>query len=73
MVALNLQLCLIVRCRYCGTEIHYSLPLEASHTLKCACGTELAIDNETLDRVEALAARFRASVRGAYERETPPT
>ena len=60
------ELCLVVHCRDCDKKTHHSLPVDPGHTLRCACGSKLAVDPETLDRVEALEARFRASLRGDF-------
>ena len=67
MRAANLELALTVECAYCGERMQYCLPLPRGHGLNCrGCSRELRIDSDTLDRVDALDARFRAILRPSY-------
>ncbi len=68
MGAARVELSLNVECSCCGKQTQVSLPVQYCGALRCACGSELAVDTETLDRVQALAARFRANLRGGYAR-----
>ncbi len=63
MEVLDVQLCVVVQCRSCGRRLGHELPLVPGGELRCECGRSVYVDTETLNRVEALQARYLSRVR----------
>jgi hypothetical protein len=65
MEPMNVQLCVIAKCRNCGRTYERALPLKSGSEIACVCGHTLYVSSGVINEIAVLQADFLARVCGS--------